>query len=310
MMSRPLVSIIVPVFNGEKFIGETVWSILSQSYENIECIVVDDGSSDGTIGALEEFHDQIILLRQSNQGQASAINAGFSVSNGQLLSYLSADDLLDLNCIQTLVDYYLRASPNLPHVIFPQYRTIDSQGNVLNSRMALFKGSKHMLTNFKCLIGPGAIFSRSLYESFGGWDPSYKQIPDYVFWLKLVAQACFVQIEETMASFRVHSASQTFAQSDRTKSDESIRFCAEFSKNNSTNFTTKDLNFFRSSAYNYSSCLHFRAGRYSVGLHRFISSIRISPSKAFSVVSVRSILSNIVASFRYFHSNDSPDKFH
>ena len=97
------VSIVVPVFNGEKYIRKALASILGQTYKNIECIVVDDGSTDRTVEICEEFSDRLLILRKENGGQSSALNFGWSKASGDYLSYLSADDLLDRNAINILL---------------------------------------------------------------------------------------------------------------------------------------------------------------------------------------------------------------
>lgn len=300
MSPEPLVSIVVPVYNGELYIKETIRSILDQSYKNIECIVVDDGSVDASLKAIDEFSDRIKLVRQKNQGQASAINTGFHLCNGEYIGYLSADDIIDVECIYHLMAKIKTETHSLPLVIFPRYRTIDCNGDILNAETEAFIGTTHMIRNFRCLIGPGAIFNRRLFQIYGGWDPAYKQIPDYVFWVKFVSKARFLQIDKTLASFRVHRASQTFAQSDVFKSDESVRFSKEFSLVADELILPGNLKYFTSSAYIYSSCLHFRASRYRLGIRRYLFGFCTSPIRALSFDALKIIGASIAASFIHF----------
>lgn len=92
-MGEPLISCIVPVYNGERFIAEAIQSILGQSYPSLEIIVVDDGSCDGTGKVIERFGDRLTYLRQSNGGPAAARNTGVKASAGTFLAFLDADDL-------------------------------------------------------------------------------------------------------------------------------------------------------------------------------------------------------------------------
>jgi glycosyltransferase involved in cell wall biosynthesis len=93
MTDAPLVSCIVPVFNGERFVAETVESMLAQSYRPIEVIVVNDGSTDGTAAVLERFAERIRVVYQENAGQAAARNHGLQEASGEFIAFLDADDL-------------------------------------------------------------------------------------------------------------------------------------------------------------------------------------------------------------------------
>jgi glycosyltransferase involved in cell wall biosynthesis len=92
-MKLPLISCIVPVFNGERYLGEALESILKQSYQSLEIIVVDDGSTDGTAAVMGHYAGQVRLLRQANAGTAAARNLGLNAANGEFIAFLDADDL-------------------------------------------------------------------------------------------------------------------------------------------------------------------------------------------------------------------------
>jgi glycosyltransferase involved in cell wall biosynthesis len=92
-MKLPLISCIVPVFNGERYLGEALESILKQSYRSLQIIVVDDGSTDGTAAVMGHYAGQVRLLRQANAGTAAARNLGLNAANGEFIAFLDADDL-------------------------------------------------------------------------------------------------------------------------------------------------------------------------------------------------------------------------
>jgi len=92
-MSLPLISCLVPVFNGERYLGEALDSILAQTYEAIELIVVDDGSTDGTGEVVAHYGDRVGYVRQNNQGAPTARNVGLSMAAGEFVAFLDADDL-------------------------------------------------------------------------------------------------------------------------------------------------------------------------------------------------------------------------
>jgi glycosyltransferase involved in cell wall biosynthesis len=109
---EPLVSVIVPTFNGEKYIRETLHSILAQTYRPLEIIVVDDGSSDRTAEAVTAFAPRLKLLRQAQGGHPAARNRGVRESTGEFLSFLDHDDLWEPSKIESQLDCF-RADPSL-----------------------------------------------------------------------------------------------------------------------------------------------------------------------------------------------------
>nr|WP_067057311.1 glycosyltransferase family A protein [Mucilaginibacter sp. L294] len=115
-MADPLVSICMPAYNAELFIGEAVNSIINQSYKNWELIVVNDGSTDDTANQLDQIKDpRIKVYHQSNKGQCAAANAAYTFSNGRLIKFMDADDLLSSNFLEN------------------QVKTINNQDNVIAS---------------------------------------------------------------------------------------------------------------------------------------------------------------------------------
>lgn len=104
----PLISIIIPCYNVETYIEKTISSVLNQTYENFEAIIVDDGSSDNTVKIIESFSDKRIkLFCQSNRGSAAARNRGLEVASGDYISFLDADDLLVKHKVERQVQYLL-----------------------------------------------------------------------------------------------------------------------------------------------------------------------------------------------------------
>lgn len=92
-MSPPKISVIIPVFNGERFIAEAIQSVLDQDYDPLEILVIDDGSTDGTKKVVELFNGKITLISQANQGVAAARNAGLQRATGELITFLDSDDI-------------------------------------------------------------------------------------------------------------------------------------------------------------------------------------------------------------------------
>jgi glycosyltransferase involved in cell wall biosynthesis len=107
-----LVSIVIDNYNYDRFVCAAIDSALSQSYQPVEVIVVDDGSTDQSRDLINRFGDQISTILQDNGGQASALNAGFARSQGEIVIFLDADDILLPHAVQTAVDAFT-AQPDI-----------------------------------------------------------------------------------------------------------------------------------------------------------------------------------------------------
>ena len=121
-MKRPFVSVIIPVYNGKKFIEEAIKSVFMQNYDPMEIIVVDDGSTDDTSCIVQSFKD-VRYIYQPNQGVAAARNTGIHNSRGELIAFLDADDYWPSNKLDLQVDCLLKH----PHVGY----TLGMQRNFL-----------------------------------------------------------------------------------------------------------------------------------------------------------------------------------
>ena len=127
MQSDPLVSVVIPTFNRAHYVADAIDSCLAQTYGNLEIIVVDDGSTDGTEDALREnYGDRIRLLAQDNQGPGIARNRGIAAARGEYIHFLDADDRLHHEKIRIAVDAF-RRHPDIA-VIYTYYQFVTSDG--------------------------------------------------------------------------------------------------------------------------------------------------------------------------------------
>src|SRR4030042_198392 len=101
----PLVSIVTPSLNQGRFIEETILSVKNQTYPRIEYIVIDGGSSDGTLDILNKYSDSLIWISERDKGQSDAINKGWKMSKGEIIAYLNADDTYMPGAVETAVRF-------------------------------------------------------------------------------------------------------------------------------------------------------------------------------------------------------------
>ena len=186
-MTDSLVSIITPCYNGEKYIAQTIRSVLEQTYENWEMLIVDDGSSDGSADIIRSFSEadpRIRLLQQENTGSAAARNAGIRAARGRYLALLDADDLWEPEFLSRQLEFM--ASHNALCVCCA-YRCINESGEDAHPPVVPKEviTAKDMLVrnHIGCLTG---LYDTSRYGKVY-LDESLKSIrDDYAFWLAII----------------------------------------------------------------------------------------------------------------------------
>src|SRR5262245_2920980 len=127
-MKKPLVSIVTPSYNQARFIRATIESVLSQDYPNIEYIIIDGSSTDKTASIAQEYAGRLTFISEKHRGQAHAINKGFRLARGELVSWLNSDDIILQGALSRAVSAFERR-PTLG-AVFGEGYLIDLFGNV------------------------------------------------------------------------------------------------------------------------------------------------------------------------------------
>jgi len=133
-MSSPLISVVITCFNYEKYVAGAIECVLGQSYANRELIVVNDGSSDGSLGIIQRYADRVRLIDQANQGSIAAYNHGFAAATGEIVIFLDADDLLEPNALERVAAVW---HPSCSKVQY-DLTIIDGAGNDLGRKFCHF----------------------------------------------------------------------------------------------------------------------------------------------------------------------------
>lgn len=173
-MNKELISIITVVYNGEKYIEETIISVINQTYENVEYIIIDGGSTDGTLDIIKKYEGRIgYWVSEKDRGIYDAMNKGIDVANGKWIYFLGADDkLYDLMTLTNLSGYFQKDYD------FINGKIIYTDGNIVKSVF----GIKMLLHN--TLHHQGTFYNKRLFENFK-YDLTFKIIADYELNLKL-----------------------------------------------------------------------------------------------------------------------------
>jgi glycosyltransferase involved in cell wall biosynthesis len=207
----PLVSVLVPAFNAGETIADTLRSAMTQTYRNLEIIVVDDGSRDDTariVSQLETEDSRIRLIQQANSGVAAARNAALAAAGGSLIAPLDADDLWHPQKIEMQVNN-LGMSGDGPGLDYCWYVDIDEQSKILSCNRNRFEGDVYedlILANF---IGNSSVplIRRSILEAIGGWDASLRAAnaqgcEDWLLYLKIAERSRVVITPAFLVGYR------------------------------------------------------------------------------------------------------------
>jgi len=210
-MPSDLVSVIIPVYNSEKFLAECLDSILTQSYRNIEIIAVDDGSTDTSSDILERYSDKINIISQKNQGLASALNLGISKMKGSWFKWFSPDDVMYSNTIETLIDEAKNHSDNT--IIYSNWNIIDDAGNTLREfHESNYNELSEFDFNLRLLDGQQINVNTTLIpaiflKKYGIRELDEPVAIDYDFFLRsaLLHDVRFHLISQPLVKYRIHS---------------------------------------------------------------------------------------------------------
>ena len=201
-----LVTVVTPVRNGERFVEQTIRSVLSQDYPHIEYIVVDGGSTDRTLEILSRFQGRITIVRGPDAGQADALNRGFALAAGEILGWLNADDLYAPGAITTAV----RALEEHPtaDVVYGAADHIDDEGRVIDAYPVEAFDAAALAR--RCIVcQPAAFVRRMAMASAGGVDPRLHYALDYDLWIRLSRTRKLVKIDDLLAHSRMHHLNKT-----------------------------------------------------------------------------------------------------
>lgn len=221
---KDLVSIVLPIYNGEKLVGQTLDSILRQTYSNFELIIVNDGSTDNTLNILKKYakkDKRIRIIDQENQKLPQSIANGMKYANGEYCMWVGGDDILHDDCVEKLV-LDLKAQPNVD-LVFPNVRLIDENGNIITKNRWYATNEEHPeyvmlpknMLEFSVLknnyIAPIAMFRSIVTKTLSPWSKNRFTTEDYDYWIRVndnfvIAHTLF---DEPIFDYRRHSGSLT-----------------------------------------------------------------------------------------------------
>jgi len=207
-IDQPLVSIITPSFNHGAFIRDAIDSVLAQDYPQIEYLVVDGGSTDGTLEILRSYGARVRWISEQDAGQADAINKGARMTSGALLAWMNADDRYLPQALSRAVAE-LRADPRAGFV-YGQAGFIDRDGRAIGPCAQVEPFDLDRLVNeLDFVVQPATLMRRAAFLAVGGLDAGLRYCLDYDLWIKLALRYPVRYLPTQLAEVRVYPATKT-----------------------------------------------------------------------------------------------------
>jgi len=202
-----MISIVMPVYNTERFLPEAIQSVLDQTFQDFELLIVNDGSPGPVDSIVTHFADpRVILLNQVNMGPSASRNHGVKFSKGEYIAFLDSDDVWERDKLTRQMESFY----STPHasIVYSQRSYIDGNGCKVNGyKMTLHDG--HILNNlwidnFICLSS--AVLKREVFDSAGLFDESLRMSEDWEFWLRVALKHRFVACPDELVRYRLHGS--------------------------------------------------------------------------------------------------------
>ena len=206
------VSVITPSFNQSAFLKQTMDSVLDQAIPGMEYVVIDGGSTDGSVDLIRSYEDRLTgWVSEKDRGQADAVNKGVSRTHGDVIGWLNSDDYYLPGALAKALDY-LSAHPDAD-AVYGDVISINGEGKMINV-MRFDQYSAEDLMTFRVISQPGVFFRRSAWEKAGGLDLSYHFMLDHHLWLRMITRGKFVYLPEPLAAARFHEAAKNRAHTE------------------------------------------------------------------------------------------------
>lgn len=204
----PLVSIITPSYNQAKFIRYTIESVLAQNYPRLEYIIIDGGSTDGTIDILKEYGDRIKWISEPDKGQTDAINKGFRLASGDIIAWLNSDDTYEPEAVQTAAEYFLQ-HPEVA-LVYGQGNIIDETGEIVSNFPFSQEFNLWKLVNaLDYILQPTTFFTKRAIMEIGYLDVGLCYCMDWDLWIKIANNYPVGFIRKTLANSREYGDTKT-----------------------------------------------------------------------------------------------------
>ena len=206
---KDLISVVLPVYNGEKYLRESIDSVIAQTYQNWELLIVDDYSTDSTALIAKEYAEKDsrihYYLNEKNLRLPRNLNRGFSLAKGDYLTWTSDDNKYRPTALEKMLKA-IKESDNAQFA-FASCRIIDGDGKPYEYIMVSEKG-KDCIVGSDC-VGACFMYTREVYETVGDYDYELELVEDFDYWQRVFMKFPTVAIEEILYDYRLHDGNLT-----------------------------------------------------------------------------------------------------
>lgn len=216
MHDQPLVTVVTPSYNQAPFLEATIQSVLGQDYPNIEYIIMDGGSTDGSVEIIQRYANRLAYWESViDKGQTDAINKGFSRAHGEIMAWLNSDDILYPHAVREAVAY-LKENKNCG-LVYGNCNFIDAEGKVRGRFNAKQTDYKKLTQGYVHIPQQASFWRADLWRQVGPLDDTIYFAMDYDLWLRLakVSEVKYLPETDPWAAFRLHADAKTIAEDDR-----------------------------------------------------------------------------------------------
>ncbi len=214
MNDFPLVSIVTPSFNQVQYLERTMRSVLEQDYPNLEYLIVDGGSSDGSVEIIKQYSDRLAWwISEPDCGQTEAINKGFQHASGKIYAWLNSDDTYQPGAVREAVEF-LQRNPQVV-LVYGDAHYIDENDRVIGDFPAMQTDLKKLRHGFVHVPQQAAFFTAAGWKAVAPLDQSFYFAMDYDLWVRLAQVGPIVYHPQIWANFRLHQDAKTIAADDR-----------------------------------------------------------------------------------------------
>jgi glycosyltransferase involved in cell wall biosynthesis len=211
---NPRVSIVTPSYNQSAFLEETICSVLNQEYPDLEYIIIDGGSTDGSLEIIKRYSHRLAgWISEKDRGQTDAINKGFARATGQIFAWLNSDDTYQPGAIAEAVNYF-ESHPEAG-MVYGDANLIDEEGNVIGRFPARQTDYRRLMQGYVHVPQQAAFFRGDLWRQVGPLDPTFYFAMDYDLWVRLSRVSRLDYYPSIWANFRMHGSAKSIAADDR-----------------------------------------------------------------------------------------------
>jgi glycosyltransferase involved in cell wall biosynthesis len=209
-----LISIITPSYNQDRYLEETIRSVLSQDYPHIEYLILDGGSTDGTMEIIKQYEAKLgWWVSEKDNGQTDAINKGFARAKGDILAWINSDDTYEPGAVTAAIKH-LDDHPEVG-MVYGDCNYINESGDVIG-KFSSAQTDYRLLRQGYTHIPQQTMFLRAdLWKQVGPLDPSFYFAMDYDLWTRIAKRVPIKYLPQTWANFRLHTSGKTILADDR-----------------------------------------------------------------------------------------------